>query len=40
MDAEKGKPGTGMAVYTALLWTYGLLAPFQTSPTRLLTKKG
>jgi transcriptional regulator with XRE-family HTH domain len=27
MDAEKGKPGTGVAVYTALLWTYGLLRP-------------
>jgi transcriptional regulator with XRE-family HTH domain len=28
MDAEKGKPGTGVAVYTALLWSYGLLQPF------------
>ncbi len=28
MDAEKGKIGTGMAVYTALLWTYDLLRPF------------
>ena len=27
MDAEKGKPSTGIAVYTALLWLYGLLAP-------------
>ncbi|MGF1612571.1 MAG: XRE family transcriptional regulator [Gammaproteobacteria bacterium] len=27
MDAEKGKPSTGMAVYMALLWTYGLLEP-------------
>lgn len=26
--AEKGKPSTGVAVYTALLWTYGLLEPF------------
>ena len=25
MDAEKGKASTGAAVYTALLWTYGLL---------------
>src|SRR5262252_6085228 len=24
-DAEKGKPSTSVAVYTALLWTYGLL---------------
>jgi transcriptional regulator with XRE-family HTH domain len=23
-DAEKGKPSTGIAVYAALLWTYGL----------------
>ena len=29
MDAEKGKPGTGLAVYTALLWAYGLLRPFR-----------
>ena len=27
-DAEKGKPSTGMAVYAALLWSYGLLDPF------------
>ena len=27
MDAEKGKPSTGMVVYMALLWTYGLLEP-------------
>ncbi|MEN8174673.1 MAG: helix-turn-helix transcriptional regulator [Pseudomonadota bacterium] len=27
MDAEKGKPSTGMVVYTALLWTYDLLGP-------------
>jgi transcriptional regulator with XRE-family HTH domain len=24
MDAEKGKASTGIAVYTALLWLYGL----------------
>ena len=24
-DAEKGRPGTGAAVYAALLWTYDLL---------------
>lgn len=28
MDAEKGKLGTGVAVYTALLWAYDLLRPF------------
>ena len=27
MDAEKGKLGTGIAVYTALLWAYDLLSP-------------
>ena len=26
-DAEKGKVSTGIAVYTALLWTYDLLGP-------------
>ena len=29
MDAEKGKLSTGIAVYTALLWAYDLLQPFQ-----------
>lgn len=24
-DAEKGKPSTGVAIYAALLWAYGLL---------------
>lgn len=24
-DAEKGKPSTGVAVYAALLWTYGMV---------------
>ena len=28
MDAEKGKPSTGIAVYAALLWLYDLLRPF------------
>jgi transcriptional regulator with XRE-family HTH domain len=27
-DAERGKPSTGIVVYAALLWLYGLLAPF------------
>jgi len=26
--AETGKPSTGIAVYAALLWAYGLLDPF------------
>jgi transcriptional regulator with XRE-family HTH domain len=25
MDAEKGKPSTGIAIYAALLWAYDLL---------------
>jgi len=29
-DAERGKPSTSIAVYTALLWAYGLLRPFTT----------
>ncbi len=28
MDAEKGRLGTGVAVYSALLWAYDLLRPF------------
>jgi hypothetical protein len=27
MDAEKGKPSTGVVVYSALLWLYDLLEP-------------
>ncbi len=27
MDAEKGKLTTGIAVYSALLWTYDLIGP-------------
>ena len=26
-DAERGKPSTGIAIYAALLWVYGLLDP-------------
>ena len=29
MDAEKGKASTSISVYTALLWVYGLLQPFE-----------
>lgn len=28
-DAEKGKSSTSIAVYVALLWTFGLLADFE-----------
>jgi hypothetical protein len=36
MDAEKGKPSTGIAVYMALLWVYGLLTPVEdlADPTK------
>jgi len=30
MDAEKGKPSTGMVVYAALLWLYDRLHQFET----------
>ena len=29
MDAEKGKASTGIAVYSALLWLYGLNQPLE-----------
>jgi transcriptional regulator with XRE-family HTH domain len=29
MDAEKGKPSTGIVVYAALLWLYDLLQSFE-----------
>jgi hypothetical protein len=29
MDAEKGKPSTGIGVYVALLWAYDLLQPIE-----------
>lgn len=29
MDAEKGKASTGIAVYAALLWLYGLNQPLE-----------
>ncbi len=29
-DAERGKITTGIAVYTALLWTYDLLGPMES----------
>jgi len=28
-DAEKGKPSTGIVVYSALLWAYDLLGPME-----------
>jgi hypothetical protein len=29
MEAERGKPSTGVAVYAALLWLYDLLPAFE-----------
>ena len=29
MDAEKGKPSTGISAYVALLWAYDLLQPLE-----------
>lgn len=29
-DAEKGKPSTGIVVYSALLWLYDLLEPMES----------
>lgn len=29
MDAEKGKPSTGIGIYVALLWAYDLLQPLE-----------
>ncbi len=40
MDAEKGKPSTGIAVYTALLWTYDLLRPFGALADPLADSEG
>lgn len=40
MDAEKGKPSTGIVVYTALLWLYGLLAPFEDLADPAKDKEG
>lgn len=40
MDAEKGKPSTGIVVYTALLWLYGLLAPFENLADPAQDKEG
>jgi transcriptional regulator with XRE-family HTH domain len=40
MEAEKGKPSTGIAVYTALLWLYDLLQPFEELADPLKDKEG
>jgi transcriptional regulator with XRE-family HTH domain len=40
MDAEKGKPSTGIAVYAALLWAYDLLSPLTLLAHPLDDKEG
>jgi transcriptional regulator with XRE-family HTH domain len=40
MDAEKGKPSTGVAIYMALLWVYGLLAPVEDLADPAKDKEG
>jgi transcriptional regulator with XRE-family HTH domain len=40
MDAEKGKPSTGIVVYMALLWVYGLLAPVENLAEPTKDKEG
>jgi transcriptional regulator with XRE-family HTH domain len=40
MDAEKGKPSTGIVVYSALLWLYDLLPPFEELADPLQDKEG
>jgi len=40
MEAERGKPSTGVAVYLALLWVYGLLAPAEELADPTQDKEG
>ncbi len=39
-DAESGKASTGIAVYTALLWLYDLLQPFEDLANPLKDQEG
>jgi len=39
-DAERGKPFTGIAVYTALLWLYDLLVTFEDLANPLKDEQG
>lgn len=39
-DAESGKASTGIAVYTALLWLYDLLQPFEDLANPLKDQQG
>ena len=40
MEAERGKPTTGVAVYMALLWVYGLLTPVEDLADPMKDKEG
>ena len=40
VDAEKGRPGTGGAVYFALLWTYDLLSQLENIADPALDLEG
>jgi transcriptional regulator with XRE-family HTH domain len=40
MDAEKGKASTGIAVYAALLWLYGLSQPLEDLANPLKDEQG
>ena len=40
MDAEKGKPSTGIAVYVALLWLYDLLPQLEELADPSTDKEG
>lgn len=40
MDAERGKPSTGIVVYLALLLFYDLLAPFEKLADPLKDRQG
>ena len=39
-DAENGKPSTGIVVYAALLWTYGLIEPLSDLADPALDEEG
>ena len=39
-DAEKGKPSTGIAVYTAMLWALGLLSQLEKVATPEMDDEG
>jgi|ERR1017187_3830382 transcriptional regulator with XRE-family HTH domain len=40
MDAEKGKPSTGIVVYAGLLWLYNLLTSFEDLADPLKDQEG